>query len=415
MGGHLDDAMLVAIAERFGTPTYVYDLDRVASRLDALRSALPGASVLYAIKANPNGAVLRTLFAAGAGAEVITVGELERAVRAGVPPERILVGGPAQDAALVTRAADLGVGLVSLDSPGQWRDWSDTGGASRFLVRVNPGLDPRTHVHLATGAADSKFGLPAGRALALAEAVAAEGRLAGFHVHAGSMIRDLAVYDAVFEVLGPLYRALPGLPILDLGGGFAVPGFPLAGFASRVREIGARLAVALAVEPGRFLTADAGTLLTRVLRVKDTGPRRHVIADAGMADLLRPALYGARHALRRVGGAAPRPDEGPGHDTCGNTSDREAAAPATPLDVDGPLCENADRLARDAVLEGVAPGTLLAIEEAGAYGFAMASNYASSLRPAEVAVRGGRYWLARRREAVEELWRLEEREPWSGA
>ncbi|HKI57640.1 MAG TPA: diaminopimelate decarboxylase [Trueperaceae bacterium] len=411
MSEHLDDALLTAIADRFGTPTYVYDLDRMGRRLAALQAALPGAVILYAVKANPNGAVLRSLASSGAGAEVITVGELERAARAGVAPERILVGGPAQDPVLVARAAALGAGLVSLDSPGQWRDWSGRETAARFLVRVNPGLDPHTHEHLATGAPDSKFGLAPGPALALARAVAAWGKLAGFHVHAGSMIRDLTVYDAVFDVLEPLYRALPGLSLLDLGGGFAVPDFPLERFAERAGELAGRLGVSLVIEPGRFLTAAAGTLLTRLVRVKEGGPRTHAIADAGMADLLRPALYGARHAVRALGA--------PGSGTDANVeavagAAKGAEASGTPVDVDGPLCENADRLARDAGLAVPAPGTLLAIAEAGAYGFAMASNYASSLRPAEVAVEHGRFRLVRRRERVEDLWRLEDPEPDAG-
>ncbi|HKI55727.1 MAG TPA: diaminopimelate decarboxylase [Trueperaceae bacterium] len=398
-----DDALLTAIAGRFGTPAYVYDLDRMARRLVAVQGALPGAAVLYAVKANPNGAVLRRLASLGAGAEVITVGELERAARAGVPPERILVGGPAQDAALIGRAADLGAGLVSLDSPGQWRGWAASGAAARFLVRVNPGLDPGTHEHLATGAPGSKFGLPAEAALALGREVAAAGKLAGFHVHAGSMIRDLTVYDAVLDVLEPLYAALPGLPLLDLGGGFAVPDFPLAAFAARARAIAERLGTALLVEPGRFLVADAGVLLTRVLHVKDSGPRSHVIADAGMAELIRPALYDAHHPLRVVGGDAA------GSAPAGRQAG-DGAGPAL-VDVDGPLCENADRLARDRHLAGVRPGTLLAVAEAGAYGFAMASNYASSLRPAEVVIEAGRPRLARRRERVDDLWRLEEDGP----
>ena len=398
-----DDALLTAIAGRFGTPAYVYDLDRMARRLVAVQGALPGAAVLYAVKANPNGAVLRRLASLGAGAEVITVGELERAARAGVPPERILVGGPAQDAALIGRAADLGAGLVSLDSPGQWRGWAASGAAARFLVRVNPGLDPGTHEHLATGAPGSKFGLPAEAALALGREVAAAGKLAGFHVHAGSMIRDLTVYDAVLDVLEPLYAALPGLPLLDLGGGFAVPDFPLEAFAARARAIAERLGTALLVEPGRFLVADAGVLLTRVLHVKDSGPRSHVIADAGMAELIRPALYDAHHPLRVVGGDAA------GSAPAGRQAG-DGAGPAL-VDVDGPLCENADRLARDRHLAGVRPGTLLAVAEAGAYGFAMASNYASSLRPAEVVIEAGRPRLARRRERVDDLWRLEEDGP----
>ncbi len=408
----MDDALFRTIAERFGTPTYVYDLTRVRRQWRTLRTAFPDARLLYAVKANPSGAVVRALARLGAGAEVITLGELERAVRAGVAPAHVLVGGPGQDAAFLARAAALGVGLASLDSRGSWRAWQDAGtGATRFLVRVNPGLDPGTHEHLATGAATSKFGLPPDDARALAHEVHAAGRLAGFHVHAGSMIRDAGVYDAVRAVLEPLYRALPGLELVDLGGGFAVPDAPLAAFGARAAALARDLGAKVLLEPGRSLVAEAGTLLTRVLHVKDEGPRRHVIADAGMADLLRPALYGAHHPVRRVASGG-----GP-HDA---TAPRRAGAST---DLDGPLCENADVLGRDVELPPVATGDLLAVGRAGAYGFAMASNYASSLRPAEVVIDdpdavgeggaeaaspGGRVLrLARRRERPDDLWRLE--------
>jgi diaminopimelate decarboxylase len=394
----MDDGLLRTIAERYGTPTYVYDLGLVRRRLAELRRAFGDASVLYAVKANPNGAVLRTLAAEGAGAEVITLGELERTIRAGFAPRSILVGGPGQALGLVRRAADLQVGLASLDSVGTWRAWSArTPEATRYLVRVNPGLDPATHEHLATGAAGSKFGLPPSEALALAREVGASGRLAGFHVHAGSMIRDAAVYNAIGEVLGPLYGALPGLDRLDLGGGFAVPDLALEPFARRARALAARLGVHLVLEPGRFLVAEAGTLLTRALHVKPRTSPPHLIVDAGMADLLRPALYAAEHPIRVIA-----------------RHEDAATAPAgdalddRPTDVDGPLCENADRLGRSRVLSGVSAGTLLAVEQAGAYGFAMASNYASNLRPAEVRVDGSDVRLVRRRERPEDLWRLED-------
>ncbi len=388
----MTDPLLLAIAERFGTPTYVYDLDEVDARLASLRRALPGAALRYAVKANPNGALLRHLAGGDVGAEVITRGELERALRAGMIPATQVLGGPRQDPPLVARAAELGVGLVSLDGERQWDHWRAylELTPTRFLVRVNPGLDPHTHEHLATGAASSKFGLAPHAAEALARSVAASGRLAGFHLHVGSMIRDVSVYDALVELLEGIYRRFPACDTLDMGGGFAVPDFPLEGFARRILPLAARHRLALVVEPGRYLTATAGTLLSRVLHVKPGDPA-HVIADAGMADLLRPALYAAEHPIRRV---TPQADRDP--------------APAWRGDVDGPLCENADRLGRDRTLDGVRPGDLLAVEQAGAYGFAMASNYASSLRPAEVVVQAGVARAARRRERPEDLWRLED-------
>jgi diaminopimelate decarboxylase len=383
----MEDPLLTTLAERFGTPLYVYDLDVVAARVTELRRALAGAELRYAVKANANGALLRHLADLGVGAEVITLGELERAARAGIDGQRLLLGGPRQDAPLIARATELGVALVSLDSAAQWDSWQVLApGSARFLVRVNPALDPRTHEHLATGAAESKFGLPAAEAAALAAHVAAVGRLAGFHVHAGSQIGSLEVYREIFTVLAPLFRRFPQGDILDIGGGFAVPGFPLAGFAAEVAAFAEGFDLRVLIEPGRYLTAEAGVLLTRVLHVKE-GPVRHVIADAGMAELLRPALYGAHHPIRVVGAKA---------------------GGVMVADIDGPLCENADRLGRNVELPATRPGDLLAVGRAGAYGAAMASNYASSLRPAEAVVMGGKAWLARRRERSDDLWRLEE-------
>jgi diaminopimelate decarboxylase len=382
----MSDDLLREVAERFGTPSYVYDLAVLRGQVRLLREALPAAELRYAVKANPNGSVLRELAALSVGAEVITLGELERAFRALVPADRLIVGGPGHDARLIERASELGVAYVSLDSRSQWELWRERRKPpTRFLVRINPQLDPRTHVHLATGAADSKFGVPPSEALDLAVELAQQGLLAGFHFHVGSQISSLSVYEQLSEIIDRVFTARPEADTLDLGGGFAVPGFPLDAFAALAEGMARRHGARLLLEPGRFVVAEAGVLLTTVRHVK-TGKVRHVIADAGMADLLRPALYGARHPVRVVG----------------------ERAGGGPVDLDGPLCENADRLAQDAWLPAdLARGDLLVIEEAGAYGMSMASNYASSLRPAEVVVDGSEVRLARRREVVDDLFRLE--------
>ncbi len=376
------DATLQGIAEKFGTPTYVYNLDVVEAQVGELQAALPDARLHYAVKANPCGAVLRHLSGRGLSAEVITEGELARALAAGFAPEKILLGGPRQDPPLIEQARAAGVHLVSLDSLSQAELWEER--AAGFLLRLNPALDPRTHEHLATGAASSKFGMTLKEVEGLAERLHRNGTLSGFHVHAGSQIRELAVYDKIFELLGPLHERFE-VKALDLGGGFAVPGFPLDAFAAKARAFTDRFGLELILEPGRYLVADAGVLLTRVLHVK-RGERTHVIADAGMADLLRPALYGAAHPVRVLGGE-------------GRAGER--------VDVDGPLCENADRLGRGLELPAPRPNDLLVVEQAGAYGLTMASNYASSLRPAEVTVQGERVRLARRRETVADVLRLE--------
>lgn len=377
------------VAEMYGTPTYCYSLDAVDKQVKTLQNALPTAQLRYAVKANPNGALLKHFAYLGLGAEVITLGELERAYRAGISPRKLLLGGPGQDVKLLERALDLDVKHISLDSLSQWRIWQqvlervDTQGLI-FLPRVNPALDPRTHEHLATGAATSKFGMTPQETLELASDLAAGGQLGGFHVHAGSQISATEVYDEIFAVLVPLYERFEIAHILNIGGGFAVPGFDLNAFAEKVTTFTGRFGLELILEPGRYLVADAGVLLSKVLHIKE-GVLKHVIADAGMADLLRPALYGAQHPIHVLGKA-------------GNSFTS---------DVDGPLCENADRLGRGLELSNVELGDLLIVEQAGAYGMAMASNYASSLRPAEVVIEGEDIRLVRRRETVEDLLSLE--------
>ena len=381
------DDLLTTLAGRFDTPLYVLDVAEVRRRVADMQTAFPGASLRFAVKANPDVAVLRHLNATGVGAEVISEGELARAVRAGMPGDAILLGGPGQAPGVRRLAREVNVGRVSLDGVEQWRAWQeDLPDATRFFVRVNPGLDPATHPHLATGAAYAKFGVAPSVAVELARDVAREGRFAGFHVHVGSMIPDATVHSDVLSLLDTLFDAVPEGREVNLGGGFAVPSFDLNDLAARVTPWAETRGLDVMLEPGRWLVADAGVLLTRVLWRKDApegvpGARTHWICDAGMAQLVRPALYGAVHPIRMVG-------EGSGTSVEG--------------DVEGPLCENADRLARNVTLAAAA-GDLLAVEQAGAYGAGMASNYASDLLPAEVLVDGDSVTLTRRRQTREDL------------
>jgi diaminopimelate decarboxylase len=381
----LSNQILQTIAETHGTPTYIYDLATITEKITHLRQVLPNASILYAVKANPSGAILRHLAGHGVGAEVITLGELERASRAGVAGEKIILSGPRQDYPLTERALELNVQNVSLDSVSQWQLWKTVGAKNiKFYPRVNPALDPQTHEHLATGAAESKFGMTVAEAREVARDLAKLNQLAGFHVHAGSQITEASVYDDIFSALTPLYETFKPKH-LDIGGGFGVPGFPFEMFAQKVTAFAERFGLDVTIEPGRYLVAEAGVLLTKVLHVKH-GALHHVIADAGMSDLLRPALYGAKHPIRAL----------------------KQTTHTVLVDVDGPLCENADRLGRGLTLSEVAQGDFLVVEQAGAYGHTMSSNYASSYRPSEVTVAGDTITLVRKRETIDDLLGLEQ-------
>ena len=400
-------SLLQTIVNDFATPTYVYALDVLENNLAELRRHFPKADLHYALKANPSGALIKEMAALNLGAEVITLGELQRAVHAGIP--RLILGGPAQSPQLIQAALANGVRQVSLDSLSQLASWQDVAWPEdlSFFVRVNPALDPQTHAHLATGAVTSKFGMTSSEAAEAAEQILKQGakHLAGFHVHAGSQIHALDVYDDIFKCLKPLYERFTaqGAKALNLGGGFIVSGdgskqFDFDSLRQKVEPFIDEFGLELTLEPGRFLTANAGVLLTQVLHVKDhrsVGGNLHIICDAGMADLIRPALYGAEHPMYVLGNA----------DTEENT--KQNTEETIVVDIDGPLCENADRLAEQKQFSKVSQSDVLVVEQAGAYGLTMASNYASSFRPAEVLIKNGEASLIRKRETFEDLIALE--------
>lgn len=371
----MTDALLVEAAARWGTPLYVTDIDRASTNARAWTDALPGAFVAYAVKANPDPALLRRLAADGLGFEVVGPVELALARRAGVPPERIVVNGVGQADADLHEALAIGA-LVNAESLGAL-DALLSGPEGRIGLRLNPALDADTHPHLATAAAEAKFGIALDEVPeALSRVQRAGRRLASIGAHIGSDIRDPAPFERLASLLGGLAKRA-GVKRVDLGGGFA--GEPPA-WANAVRpHIDPHR---LIVEPGRSVVADAGWLLTRVVRVQARG---HLVADAGMTELLRPMLYGASHPVRLLASGASLPD-------------RETWT------LSGPVCEAGDVLARGVDLGPVAgEGALLAIGRAGAYGLAMASNYNGRLRPAQVVIEGGELRLSRRRESLEDL------------
>ena len=368
-----DAALLVEAAERFGTPLYVTDLDDAASRARAWREALPGALVAYAVKANPDPALLRRLAAEGIGFEVVGPVELAQAQRAGAEAERIVVNGVGQTDADLAAALATGA-LVNAESLGAL-DALLAAGDGRIGIRINPGIAADTHPHLATGAAGSKFGIAIDELPAVRRALDAAGRtLASVGAHIGSDIADVGPFARLAELLAACSRDL-NTERIDLGGGFT--GAP-ADFA---RAVGAHLPdpARLIVEPGRGIVAGAGWLLTRVVRVQARG---HLVADAGMTELIRPMLYGARHPVSVLE---------PGR-----------AGGERSWTLSGPICEAGDILAEDLRLD-VGEGALLAIGEVGAYGLAMASGYNGRLLPAQAVVEDGAVRLSRRRQTLEDV------------
>jgi diaminopimelate decarboxylase len=367
--------LLRVAADRWGTPLYVTDLDAASARARQWQRALPGALVAYAVKANPDPALLRRLADDGIGFEVVGPVELALAFRAGVPPERIVVNGVGQADADLRDALATGA-LVNAESLGAL-DVLLAAGEGRIGLRLNPALDTDTHPHLATGARDSKFGIALEELPEAVERARAAGRtISSIGAHIGSDIGDLEPFAMLAALLGRTAAEL-GVERIDLGGGFA--GEP-ARYADAVRPhvdgVGG-----LIVEPGRGIVAAAGWLLTRVVRVQARG---HLVADAGMTELLRPMLYGAQHpvAVIRPGGPV-----GEGRWTLA-----------------GPICEAGDLLAEHLDLgDHAGEGALLAIGEVGAYGLSMASGYNGRLRPAQAVIEGGGVRLSRRRETLEDL------------
>ncbi|HET6649669.1 MAG TPA: diaminopimelate decarboxylase [Candidatus Limnocylindria bacterium] len=370
----MNASLLADAAERWGTPLYVTDLDAAAERATAWRRALPGALVAFAVKANPDPALLRRLAAEGIGFEVVGPVELALALRAGATADRIVVNGAGQTDADLTAALDSGA-LVNAETIGGLEAMLRHPG--RIGMRVNPALDAGTHPHLATGAADSKFGIGLDELPAALELVRKAGRrLESIGAHIGSDVRQLEPFAALAGLLGQLATDA-GAERIDLGGGFA--GSPHA-YADAVRPHLPEPA-RLIVEPGRGIVADAGWLLTRVVRSQARG---HLIADAGMTELIRPMLYGASHPVMLV--------------TPGRSVDDG------PWTLSGPICEAGDVLARDLQLgPSVGEGALLAIGEVGAYGLSMTSSYNGRLRPAQAVIEGGELRLSRRRETLEDL------------
>ncbi len=413
------------LAREYGTPLYVYSADHITGRFGLFADAFAAVPhlVCYSVKANSALAILKLLDELGSGFDIVSGGELERVLTVRKrAARRVVFSGVGKTAAEIDLALEADILIFNVESEGELEllaaRAARSGKRARFALRVNPDVFAETHPYISTGLREHKFGIDIAQARAL-YARAAESRhleARGVSVHIGSQIRASEPFGAaaarVVTLVGELLTDGHGITSVDLGGGLGIeydaaqsfdPAAAVAAYAEALQRAlapllsrpasGRRGRMELLLEPGRFLVAQAGALVTEVLYTKQNGAKKFVITDAGMNDLIRPALYGAHHPIVPV---ACGPDEG-----------------GEAVDVVGPVCETGDFFARDRELPPVEPGELLAILDAGAYGLSLSSNYNTRRRPAEVMVEGRHARLIRRRETVKELLEPEMRLRWS--
>ncbi len=391
---------LEEIAAKAGTPVYVYSADVLLRQVRAYRKAFPEALICYAMKANSSGALCRLLAREGLGADVVSGGELFRALRAGFRADRIVFSGVGKTAAELDLALSRKVLLINVESA-QELDALEAaarrrGVMARVSVRINPDIDPKTHKFISTGRSGTKFGVSFAEAEIMFRRAAASEWLfpSGAHMHLGSQIHSAAPYRQAAAAMSAFVKRLAAagikLSYVDMGGGWgAREGAEMAPPAALARALAPAAALdgaTLVIEPGRSIAAPAGLLLARVLYTKKSGRKDFLVVDAAMNDLMRPAFYGSRHPIVPL-----RPRRGS----------------AGRFEVVGPVCESGDFIGTDVRLPRPEPGDLLAVLSAGAYGMSMSSNYNSRPRAAEVLVAGRSWKVVRRRETDLDLVRQE--------
>jgi len=407
---YAEDVAIADIAASVGTPFYCYSTATLTRHYQVFAGALAtvGARVCYAVKANSNLAVIRTLAELGAGADVVSEGELRRAIAAGVAPERVVFSGVGKTRREMDYALSVGIGQFNIESEPELESLSRVASArgtdAVVALRVNPGVDANTHDKITTGRKEDKFGIDIDVAPALYARASQMPHIRplGIAVHIGSQLTSLDPFRAAFTRVGDLIRELraAGLTVerLDLGGGLGIvyrdetPPHPDE-YAAMVGETTAGLNVDLTVEPGRLLVGNAGILVTAVIFDKKTAAKRFVVIDAAMNDFIRPTLYNADHRVTPV-------------------RLRAGADTSKRADVVGPVCETGDVLARNAALPELAPDDLLAIETAGAYGAVMSSSYNTRLPIAEVMVKGDKFCVIRPRPGYDALISLDRLPIW---
>jgi diaminopimelate decarboxylase len=409
---HAEDVSLARLAAEVGTPFYCYSTATLARHYRVLTEAFADhdALICFAVKANSNQAVLRTLGKLGAGMDVVAEGELRRALAAGVPASRIIFAGVGKTRAEMAYALEQGILGFNVESEPELALLSEIatakGRRAHVSVRVNPDVDAKTHHKIATGKAENKFGIPYGQARQL---YAAAGKLpgiavSGIHMHIGSQITDLGPFRNAFRLMRALAEQLIAdghkLEHLDIGGGLGVPYMsdgevapPPMDYAQVVREELGDLDLKLVMEPGRVIVGNAGVLVTRVVYGKEGVDKTFTVVDAAMNDLIRPTLYEAQHEIWPV-------------------DEAKRAMPAIVQDVVGPVCETGDYLALDRKLPPLAAGDLIAVMTAGAYGAVMSSSYNTRPLVPEVLVNGADYAVVRPRFGTGELIALDRLPPW---
>jgi diaminopimelate decarboxylase len=391
------------LVRRYGSPLYVYSRNHLRERFDAIASAMAEVQPLicYSVKANSNAAVIRTLAEAGSGFDIVSGGELFRVLRAGADASRVVFAGVGKTSEEIEYALRERIRFFTCESEPEARRISECakrlGTTGRIAFRVNPDVDPKTHKYISTGKKENKFGLDLDRTIKAYEMAAAlpNIEIAGLHMHIGSQILSADPFGAALAKVKDLCLTLkaryPSFATLDIGGGLGIDYKPDQQaldpkvFAAMVMPFLREIGMKVVMEPGRSIVGNAGILVCTVQYVKENYFKKFIVADAAMNDLIRPALYQAHHEILAV-----------------SATDKRA-----PGDLVGPICESGDFLAADRDLPDVGEGDLLAVMSAGAYGYAMSSNYNSRPRAAEVMVDGDTAVQIRRRETLEDLVRGE--------
>jgi len=406
---YAEDVPVPELAAKVGTPFYVYSAATLRRHVRVMQEAFEGIPMLlaYAMKANSNQAVLKLMAKLGVGADVVSGGELERAIAAGIPANKIVFSGVGKTVAEMRRGLELGIYCFNVESEPELERLDmiagDVGKTARVSVRINPDVDAKTHAKISTGKSENKFGIPFARAREVYNRIAQLEHIeaVGVDMHIGSQITDLAPFADAFTLLAELVRNLRAdghkISHVDVGGGLGIPYYqdedappdPRA-YARIVREKLGDLGATLVIEPGRLIVGNAGVLVTKVEYVKE-GQKTFVIVDAAMNDLIRPTLYEAHHDVVPV---------------------QQSNLPQITADIVGPVCETGDYLALGRKMAGVTEGDLLAVMSAGAYGAVMASTYNTRALVPEVLVDGDRWHVIRPRRTIEDLIALDSVPDW---